>query len=241
MFVDADDYIEPNVLRRCLDAMKETDTDMVCFDYCVNEEGEPGFQIKDVEIVNSEAALKYMLSLQRMDGNLWCKLYKKELLKNVVFDSRRNCDFVTMAMIIQHASGIALIPLCGYHYRIVEDSLSRNIMCHPKEEEYEQTAYAFLKKIEKEYPGIREEAKYYWLNTLLYVCIKMEKDITVQRHSERFRVIKKKTRRGLMFYLRSPYSTFGDKLKYFMCCFNIFRPFYRCYSFIMKNKKRGIL
>ena len=81
MFVDADDYIEPNVLRRCLDAMKETDTDMVCFDYCVNEEGEPGFQIKDVEIVNSEAALKYMLSLQRMDGNLWCKLYKKELLK----------------------------------------------------------------------------------------------------------------------------------------------------------------
>lgn len=229
VFVDADDYLEEAIIEKCVLNIEEFQADIVCFDYCLNEHGRIGFQISKTEIIDTKEALRNMLALKKLDGNMWCKMYHKDLLSGVAFDTRRNCDFVTTSSILRRAKKILLLPDVGYHYSVIDGSQSRNNTCHPREEEYEVAAYE-LYAIYKNDCQLAVEAESYWLYTLLYTCIKMEKDRNLSRKSQRFKNLKKKLRSEITRYFKNPYSDDKGKIQYLMCYFNLFRPIYTIYS-----------
>jgi glycosyltransferase involved in cell wall biosynthesis len=232
MFVDDDDYLEKDIIEKCVGDIEASKVDIVCFDYCLNEDTERKiFNITDKEVIDNETALRNMLLMKKLDGNMWCKLYRKSLFEGVAFEDRRCCDFVTEAEIICKANFISIIPELGYHYSVIEGSQSRNNICHPREEEYEQAAYELYERFSSN-DTLRKAAQYYWLYTVLYVCIKMEKDTQIPRNSERFRNIKKKLRKGIGSYCSNPNSNNKNKIQYLMCYFNFFRPMYRLAKYI---------
>ena len=228
MFVDADDYLENDILSKCVCSIEKTKADMVCFNYCLNEDGKLGFEISKEEIIDRIEAIRNMLLMKKLDGNMWCKLYRKELFSGVEFDTRRNCDFMTTFHVLKNAIKVSIIPAVGYHYNIIEGSLSRNNTCHPREEEFEEAAHE-LYEFYRDSSEMSLAAESYWLYTLLCVCIKMEKDKGLPRKSERFRKIKRTLRKEIKIYYRNPNSDIKGKVQYLLCYLNLFRFIYGLY------------
>ena len=235
MFVDSDDYLEREILSKCRRNTEETGADIVCFNYCLNEFGKIGFKIFREEVIDKTEAIRNMFIMDKMDGNMCYKLFRKELLQNIIWDTRRHCDFVNMYYLLKKAQIISIIPELGYHYSVIEGSRSRSNSCHPMDEEYEIAAYE-LYVLNKDFPQIKLAAESYWLYALLYVCIKMEKDKKILRSGERFRKIKKKIRKEIVRLYRNPYANRKEKLQWLLCYFNLFRPIYRLYALVGKKQ-----
>lgn len=120
MFVDADDYITEKIVDQALSAMKRNGADIVCFDYLKNDQR--GFAIDREENLDKKIAIENMLVRKKLDGNLWCKIYKANLVKapNVKIENKRSCDFLTVGMILENAEKnmyIARMRVCLLHNR----------------------------------------------------------------------------------------------------------------------------
>lgn len=232
MFVDADDYIKSTIVEQCVSDMHSSGADIVCFDYVKETNGkhkyQPGFAISEPHIIDSKQAIQCMFTLRWLDGNMWCKLYKKSIIQNIAFDERRHCDFVTMLDILKSCSVISVMHVIGYCYNIINESRTRGRKCHPRITEYEDAALAVYKEIQYEMPDVIMEAQFYYLYVLLYVNMKMEKDDNLDRKTSSFREVKSKLRKEIKTYFSNPYNNWKGKLKYLLCYFNLFRI---CYSF----------
>lgn len=231
MFVDADDYLEAGILDKCVQGIEKTGSDIVCFNYCLNDDGKAGFKLEKEEVIGCTEAIKNMLEIKKLDGNMWCKFYRREIFEKIKFDSRRNCDFITVFNVLKKAEQVLLLPIIGYHYSVIRESQSRNNTCHPREEEYVKATYDLYKEC-REDSQIAEAAEGYWLSSLLYVCIKMEKDKSISRKEERFRKIKHTLRRETVRYCTNTHLANKRIVHYLLCYFNLFRPIFHIYSLV---------
>lgn len=225
MFVDADDYIADSILEVALEALEEQNADIVCFNYITN--GREGFEICHREMIDSRTALKYMLTLNKLDGNLWCKLYRANIVKNVKFEQRLCSNFITSAEIIERAANVSIIPAVGYYYSITNGSITHFKKCNPRIIESEKAAYEFYEDVKQEKPDLESAAEYFWLRSLLWVNIKMEKDYSIKRSLDWVRKEKNILRSKAGRFWGNPYFGIKDRLQFLLCYFNTYRIIYR--------------
>lgn len=241
MFVDADDYITEEIIEQGLSALKSHDVGIVCFDYYRNN-GCKGFAIDREECLDVQMALKNMLIRNKLDGNLWCKIYKSELVKqpNVKFEAKRNCDFLTVAALIENANRIYLLPECGYIYSIIEGSSTHCNTCHTNEEDFVEGAEVFYKIYSSKYPGLKLALEYNLLTALLFVAIKMEKDNNINKKDERYKIIHDKIKVYMRRYMWNPYISTRDKIQAILCRGRVFSKVWNVYIFCFKRNKKRI-
>ena len=232
MFVDADDYILGDIIEHGISALIHSGADIVCFDY-QRSNGHQGFCIMDEEYLDVKSALKNMLSFKKLDGNLWCKIYRANVVKapNVQFRNKRNCDFLTSVEIFENAEKICLLPECGYVYSITEGSLTNLNICHDREEEYAKEAEKFHNEFSKKYPDLKLASENFFLMALLFVAVKMEK-AKAKIEKERYEAIHEKLKVNMKRYMKNPYITFKDKLQVILCRYGAFYPIWSVYSHI---------
>jgi len=144
-FTDSDDYIALDYAEKLYNAAKESQADIsVCGFYRVDVETEHIYS-KEMR-KNSKSNIDFDKNpegLLSINGALWNKLYKAELLKNMsnlenppkVLD-----DMMFFLLICLNAKKIAFIPDCLYYYMIRSDSIVANI----KKEQVESTQNAML-------------------------------------------------------------------------------------------------
>ena len=136
MFVDSDDWVEPEFCEAPLRAAQENDADLVIFDSvlfrggtCINK--------KRIEIngfVSAEAAVEYGYPA------VWNKLFKRLFFADICFpEGRRYEDLLTTYHLIYKAKRIIALECPLYYYRIrdgsitqaTDQSLSRELyLCH---------------------------------------------------------------------------------------------------------------
>lgn len=237
MFVDADDYITEEIIEQGLSALKSHDVGIVCFDYYRNN-GCKGFAIDREECLDVQMALKNMLIRNKLDGNLWCKIYKSELVKqpNVKFEAKRNCDFLTVAALIENANKIYLLPECGYIYSIIEGSSTHCNTCHTNEEDFVEGAEVFYKIYSSKYPGLELALEYNLLTALLFVAIKMEKDNNINKKDERYKIIHDKIKVYMQRYMRNPYFSTKDKIQAVLCRGRLFSKVWNAYIYFKRYR-----
>lgn len=240
MFVDADDYITDEIIEHGLSALKSHDVDIVCFDYYKGN-ARKGFAIDREEYLDVQMALKNMLIRKKVDGNLWCKIYKSELVKqqNVKFKTKRNCDFLTVATLIENADKIYLLPECGYIYSIIEGSSSHCNTCHASEEDFVEEAEAFCQTFSRKYPDLELALEYNLLMALLFVAIKMEKDKNIKSKDERYMIIHDKMKVYLRRYMKNPYISTRDRIQAILCRARIFSKVWNVYNYCFDRYKVG--
>ena len=144
-FTDSDDYIALDYAEKLYNAAKESQADIsVCGFYRVDVETEHIYS-KEMR-KNSKSNIdfdKNPENLLSINGALWNKLYKAELLKNMsnlenppkILD-----DMMFFLLICLNAKKIAFIPDCLYYYMIRSDSIMTNI----KKEQIESTQNAMV-------------------------------------------------------------------------------------------------
>ena len=131
MFVDADDYIEPDYVQVLVGVAEEREADLVVSDCLMVEGGQArrfGHVIAD-KVYESRDALYEDFLAERMPWSLWGKLYDARLFEGVRFDP---CDYiaedldVNARIFAREGLRVATTACTGYHYSVEEGSVDHS-------------------------------------------------------------------------------------------------------------------
>jgi glycosyltransferase involved in cell wall biosynthesis len=130
MFLDADDYPEPDFLEKLVNAADESDADItVCgFKRFDDETG----KIYSIEMINNKNTLLSNVTaddtIAYMNPAVWNKLYRYELVKDLRFTTvKRGEDILYLIRMLPSIQSVCFINEALYHYRVRYDSLSNTI------------------------------------------------------------------------------------------------------------------
>lgn len=115
LFVDSDDWIDPDTIETLVNEQQRNDCDMVVFNSKV--EG----------LWDRETAVREYLKHREFRGMLWNKLIARKLFDKRRFDETVSYgeDALMVWEALQRANKVLLLKKVMYHYRNNEDSLSR--------------------------------------------------------------------------------------------------------------------
>lgn len=124
-FVDSDDWIEPEMYTNLLQRMEETGADIgVCGYWEENGASKKRHQLADVSYTTTEA-LNALLA-EKINNNVWNKLYCRELFQSIHFPDGKNYEDITVIHSILYSAGeVAVIPMPEYHYRVRQESITK--------------------------------------------------------------------------------------------------------------------
>ena len=119
LFVDSDDWIELNTVEALMQEQEREDYDIVAFWL-----GKPGL---GDEHYNREEVVKKFLEHTAFRGSLCDKLVKANLYKGLKIDQTvyYGEDAMLVWQVLQRVSKVSFLGQSFYHYRVNDDSLSR--------------------------------------------------------------------------------------------------------------------
>lgn len=131
MFVDADDWIEPDYIESMLSAAGEERANLVVGDCTMEEAGESrrfGMVVPDMAYDAKADLLQDFLS-SRMPWSLWAKLFSADLFRGLRF---RDEDYIAedldvfSRIIVRDDVRLVTVRNRGYHYRVEEGSVDHS-------------------------------------------------------------------------------------------------------------------
>ena len=124
LFVDSDDWIQPNMVEFLLEKSKEKDADIVVCGVVKNN----GVcsEAYTEEVMDQNTTIKKFLFHKELNGSLWNKLVKTRLLHNIRFDHRISYgeDALFCWSVLQRVQTVVLTNKQLYHYRMNDNSIS---------------------------------------------------------------------------------------------------------------------
>ena len=130
-FVDSDDYIESNAYGDIISFMKEENLD-ICIAGHKNETEDGSIRIPYLnlcqQIMSREKAIINMFHEKYYGWCLWDKIYRKEIIKDIVIDKEIACgeDLIRNWYAFNKAKRIGFYPINAYHYILRNASMTRN-------------------------------------------------------------------------------------------------------------------
>jgi len=129
LFVDSDDWIEPNTIERNLQIVNEYNADIVCFRFTkeyehsgsVRNEGVPRGTVK---IFDKKGALENLFYPKYVDTITCNKFVRKEMFQGIVYPKGKlHEDLFTTYKFVANASKVVCIDEELYHYYQNPDSI----------------------------------------------------------------------------------------------------------------------
>lgn len=129
-FMDADDWIDKNLLKDCIDRMKETDADIVQLGIvCEQGDGKKPIEYYHKEnnlITRSTIEKDFVYFWKENRFSLTLNLLRRERVKSIRFENMISGEDISYVLdAFCNAEKIAYISKALYHYRYVEGSTSR--------------------------------------------------------------------------------------------------------------------
>lgn len=128
-FVDSDDWIHKGMFSSLLKCMNENDSDIAaCGVELVFEDGKKSMLTSDfVGVLSTEEALKSIINESLLKQPVWYKLYKRDVIKNILFPlGKCNEDVFWSYQAIANANSVSIINDPLYFYRQRENSIMGN-------------------------------------------------------------------------------------------------------------------
>lgn len=161
-YVDGDDSVDPDLIGRCVDALKSSGADVLLHGYVKESETERQVKISPLEAALYEgerldALRKQMLSLRGADTfafgvepSVWSKMFKRELLVKhqmpVPDDITIGEDVaVTYPLLASCKSVLLDNDITGYRYRVTPVSMTRSL--NPDYFRRISVLYRYLKEV----------------------------------------------------------------------------------------------
>lgn len=131
MFIDSDDWIEPNAVEDLVCALRKHSGDIACcrffFEY-ENRIKDTSLQTGKIKFFNREEALLEVLAKRSIGYAAWGKLYRRKLFESVRFPvGKIHEDIPVTPKTFLLSNGIITLDKALFHYRQQEGSLSRGV------------------------------------------------------------------------------------------------------------------
>ena len=158
-FVDSDDWIELNMYKILLESLEESGADIsICGVYWNNKECTSND--KQNQIIYNGTESLFALIDQKINSYTWNKLYRKEIISNVLFPIGKNYeDVAIMHLVFGHVKRVVVNSIPLYHYRntigsIVHVYTAQNLIDYA---DAHLSRYHFIKNEEKDIFSLKEE------------------------------------------------------------------------------------
>lgn len=124
LFVDSDDWIEPDMVEFLITKMMQHEADVVTCGMVKNDS--PVKAEYREGCWSQETVIKKFLFHKELNGSLWNKLVKTNLLHGIIFDAAISYgeDALFFWQVIQRVDKLVHTDRQLYHYRMNDDSLS---------------------------------------------------------------------------------------------------------------------
>lgn len=126
-FVDADDWISPEMYERLVFAIEMNNSDIAC---CAVEmfwesSDKKSFLLRPRNnVLNREEAQLALLKETELKQPVWYKLYKRKMIQDIPFEiGKQHEDVFWSYQAVGRASRVSIIDYVGYHYRQRADSI----------------------------------------------------------------------------------------------------------------------
>lgn len=164
LFVDGDDFVEPDVCEKCITAMDRADVDILFFMHVTTKN--PMLtppKTDEIENLNEKQIEKIRLSIiAQADpfdgfwvGPPWGKVFRKSIIQdnklNFVLGLRKSQDRVFVLDYMLNVQKAALYKYCGYHYVLNETSICRR---------YNKNIVSILEMAQEEFEKRVQENRY---------------------------------------------------------------------------------
>ena len=131
IWVDADDWIEKDLLAEVKMAIDQTSADIIIFDFCaVKSVGCKKHTLQHPEgFLNKQEVMLALALDEDMQSYLWNKAFKRSLFEDICFPDayRMMEDYSIMHLIFQRAVAFYYLPRLFYYYCDRVGSISRTI------------------------------------------------------------------------------------------------------------------
>ena len=138
IYIDADDWIEPNMIEILVHNIVDNKADMsICTFYKSRYERiESKSFTNNLQKLSQEEAIKRLILPSEFYGFLWNKLLKKEIVKNLRFDESiiKGEDSLFLCKYILNCKFIVYQDIPLYHYRVDSISITRSSFNEKKNE-----------------------------------------------------------------------------------------------------------
>lgn len=233
-FVDSDDYIEPFMYDKLLEALLDQDCPLaICGTAYVFENGKRIEKTRagDIIVMNFEEALTEMNQYRKFDMGAWSKLYKAELFDDIRFPvGKLSEDFFVMYKIFDKAKKIVFISDPAYNYLQRNNSISRNKKIN---RDFEYAAMEQMEYLDRYYPHMKTLGHTAYASSTLTVFdfylknkVKCPDDVKKHFHDvvvENYRYIKNAT--FLSIEKRIQFFTFKLSPSAYALMFVVYRKF----------------
>lgn len=138
IFVDGDDYVEPDLCSRVMDAVRQAGTDILFFMHQSTDKDNMALQNNadnSIEVLNDEILKKLTIGVVSQENFLdgvwagppWGKVFRSSIIKEnhlqFVVGLRKSQDRVFVLDYLLHVKSAAVYRYIGYHYVINETSV----------------------------------------------------------------------------------------------------------------------
>lgn len=130
-FVDADDWVEPDMYEMLMDALEKTDADISCCNFYYSYPGDRNilgskFSISE-KVIDKSECINLLCMRKAVFPYMWNKLFRYEIISEAVFPMQNFIgeDFVTLLPLLDKVSTVSLVRKPLYHYWSAQPSMSR--------------------------------------------------------------------------------------------------------------------
>ena len=125
MFLDSDDWFEPDIVQKALAAAHESGSQIVAFDVDRTHGKKPEYPMVYPLSPGVHSGREALLNLCQTDWNwIWCRLYTTSLLDGIRFPVGEIYeDIATVHLIVERAQKVHVIREVGIHYRLRAGSI----------------------------------------------------------------------------------------------------------------------
>ena len=163
IFIDSDDWIEPDMIEGLLHYIAEYDLDIaICGSVSEYNDSATAVDTSYCSplIDNREEAVKKFILHKELNGSLWNKLVLTSLFHNLRFakDIWYGEDALMMWQVLQRVNRIGTVPIDYYHYRMNDASISHQAF-GPKKMSGHQVWATIYADTCRDWPQYRQIAK----------------------------------------------------------------------------------
>lgn len=158
MFLDSDDWMEPETVESLMSLLKSSCADIACCRFYFEYEQKrvsSCIQTGNVNLYGSESALKVLFAMKAIRFAPWGKLYKREIFDGIQFPAHKiHEDIPVMVELLLKANSVVTIEKAYIHYRQQPGSLSRD-----EYNEKHRALYDFMlanREIINKYPSLQD-------------------------------------------------------------------------------------
>ncbi|MBS5402038.1 MAG: glycosyltransferase [Bifidobacterium sp.] len=154
-FVDSDDFIEPFMYEKLLNAAQQNSCTLaVCGINYVFDDGKviPKANIEPNQVFDFPRAITEMNTYRLFDMGAWSKLYKSNLFDDIRFPiGKLSEDFFIMFKIFDRAQKVAFVSDACYNYYQRTNSITKSKRINT---DFLDAAYSQMKYLDKKYPNL---------------------------------------------------------------------------------------